>query len=117
MVFVRMRLRVWRVLAVVLLLSQVGQVAAGALCGLQRGRASHCDDGSAQTVGASVTAPMDGMSAGFCKVMGPCGTPSAAVTATVADYRRFAEARLAVAAVLSRPESFHPVPIPPPPQG
>jgi len=113
-----MRPRLLRILAIVLLLSQVAQASAGALCVLERrGQAAHCDGGTAQPAGASVTAPMDGMSAGFCNVMGPCGTPSAAVTTAVAGYPRFTEAQLAAVGDSSCPESFHPVPTSPPPQG
>jgi hypothetical protein len=113
-----MRPRVLRILAIVLLLGQLVQVSGGAFCGLaRRAQASHCDDGMAQPVGASVTAPMDGMSSAFCNLMGPCGAPVPAVTAaSFVNHLLFAETQLAAAAAPSRPESFHPVPIPPPPQ-
>jgi len=114
-----MRPHVLRILAIVLLTGQLAQVTGGAFCALQRrGPAAHCDDGMVQPAGASVTAPMDGMAPGFCNLMGPCGAPVPAVTmASVVNNLLFAETQVASAAALRRPESFHPVPIPPPPQG
>jgi hypothetical protein len=107
-----------RLFGLVLLLGQLVQVSGGAFCGLQRrGQAAHCEEGLAQPVGASVTAPMDGMSSAFCNLMGPCGAPVPAVTmASDFNHLVLAETQLAAAAGPSRPESFHPVPIPPPPQ-
>jgi hypothetical protein len=107
-----------RLFAIVLLLGQLVQVSGGAFCALQRrGQAAHCEDGMAQPAGASVTAPLDGMASAFCNLMGPCGAPVPAVTAaSFVNHLLFAETQLAASAGPSRPESFHPVPIPPPPQ-
>lgn len=107
-----------RLFALVLLLGQLAQVSGRAFCGLQRRpHMAQCEDGMAQPAGASVTAPMDDMASGACNLMGPCGAPVPAVTtAAVVNRLLLAETQLAAAAAPGRPESFHPVPIPPPPQ-
>ncbi len=107
-----------RFFAAVLVLGQLMQVAGGAFCARPLGaQAAHCEDGMAQPVGTSVTASPDGMASPFCNLMGPCGAPVPAVTAApFVNHLLFAETQLAASAGPSRPESFHPVPIPPPPQ-
>ncbi len=107
-----------RLFAIVLILGQLAQVSGGALCAIQgRDQAAHCDDGLAQTAGASVRAPMDGMDSAFCNLMGPCGAPvSAVTTAPVVNHIVLVETQLAAIAAAMSPASFRAAPIPPPPQ-
>ena len=107
-----------RILAIALLLGQLAQASGGAFCVRQvRDSAAQCDDGMSQPAGASVTAPMGGMAAGFCNLMGPCGTlVPALTTAPVANRSVPGDNQLAVALIPVPPESFPPVPVPPPPQ-
>jgi hypothetical protein len=112
-----MRRFVVRLFAVVLLLGQVVQVSGGALCGLQRRHhATHCDDAMQQTAGAALSAPSHDMVSGLCALMGPCAPPITAVTAPTVSGFMLAVLRAGPQVAVAQLVSFHPIPIPPPPQ-